>query len=41
MKTYYYGNIFVTVYGRNRTLFPYYTKLYNFIKGIPNTYTSP
>ena len=34
MKTFYYGNIFVNYYSANSTNFAYYTKLYNFVKGI-------
>ena len=34
MKTYYYGNIFVTYYARNASMFSFYSKLYNFTKGV-------
>jgi hypothetical protein len=34
MKTYYYGNIYVTYYARNESMFPYYMKLHDFVKGI-------
>lgn len=34
MKTYYYGNIYVTYYARNESMFPFYTKIYNFTKGV-------
>lgn len=34
MRTYYYGNVFVTDYASNRTIFEYYTKLFRFVKGI-------
>ena len=34
MRSFYYGNIFVTYYAANRTMFPYYTKLFNCVKGI-------
>jgi hypothetical protein len=34
MRTYYYGNIYVTYFASNSTNFPYYTKLFNFVKHI-------
>jgi hypothetical protein len=34
LRTYYYGNIYVTYYAANRSDFPYYTKLWKFVKGI-------
>lgn len=34
MRTYYYGNVFVTDYAANSTIFDYYTRLYKFVKRI-------
>ena len=34
MRTYYYGNAFVTDYAANSTIFDYYTRLYKFVKRI-------
>jgi hypothetical protein len=34
MKTYYYGNVFVNYYAQNTSYFAFYTKLFNYIKGI-------
>lgn len=34
MRTYYYGNVFASVFSANKTSFEYYTRLYNFVKGI-------
>ena len=34
MRTYYYGNVFVTDYASNSSMFSFYTKLYEFVKQI-------
>jgi hypothetical protein len=36
LRSYYYGNVFVTDYAANHSNFDYYTRLWRFVKGMPD-----
>lgn len=41
LRTYYFGNVFAEVYSANATLYPFYERLYKFVKGSEDLNTLP